>query len=200
MNHCHATCIYLSILASLTTTPHCWAQTPAPATLTQFQMPLADATTATAAFLPTQDGQAWLIYATPTGKLGLYLLSSTTPNPIPPTPPNPPIPPTPIPQRLTIAIVEDPQTTTNEQRQVLANPTWRKLATEKHDFRGIIPIDVIEKGTGKPPASLAPFLDRAKGHNLPWCMLCTTAEVILWEGQLPTTAKELTSLITLYGG
>ena len=189
----------------------CWAQTPAPATQTQFTLPLANKTSAAAVLLPTQAGQAYLVYATPTGKIGLYLLTSTTPDPIPPLPPEPPpvppppvppppVPPVPVPQRLTIAIVEDPATTTVEQRQVLADPTWRNLAAEKHDFRGIIPADVIEKGTGKPPASLAPFLDRAKLHALPWCMFTTTAGVILYEGPLPTTAAELIAIIHRYGG
>jgi len=178
----------------------CWAQTPAPATQTQFTLPLANKTSAAAVLLPTQAGQAYLVYATPTGKIGLYLLTSTTPDPIPPLPPEPPVPPVPGPQRLTIAIVEDPATTTVEQRQVLADPTWRNLAAEKHDFRGIIPADVIEKGTGKPPASLAPFLDRAKLHALPWCMFTTTAGVILYEGPLPTTAAELIAIIHRYGG
>jgi hypothetical protein len=95
--------------------------------------------------------------------------------------------------------VEDPQTSTIEQRQILAEPTWRKLAAEKHDFRGILPANLIKKGTGKPPALLAPFLDRAKGHALPWCMFTDSGGRILWEGPLPATAKELTSLIQRYG-
>jgi len=192
------------IALSVATAP---GQTPAPAIMTQFSLPLADKTTAAATLLPTQNEQAWLVYATGNGKIGIWTLAPTSPspNPIPPIPPEPippvpPVPPIPIPQKLTIAIVENPTKTTPEQRAVLANPTWRKLSTEKHDFRGIIPTDVIEKGTGKPPTSLVPFLDRAKLHNLPWCMFTTADGRILWEGQLPTSAKELAALIQRYGG
>jgi len=176
------------------------AQTPAPAAQTQFSLPLADKTTAVAVILPTLNEQAFLVYATPSGKIGLYLLSLTTPSPTPPVPPIPPIPPTPIPQKLTIAIVEDPAATTHQQRAVLTDPLWRNLAAEKHDFRGIIPADIIEKGTGKPPASLVPFLDRAKLHNLPWIMFTTATGTIIWEGQLPTTAQELAAIIRQHGG
>lgn len=172
------------------------AQTPAPAPTTQFPLPLADGTSATAQFLPTQNGAGWLVYATSSGKLATYYLTPTQPGPqpIPPTP----VPPTPT--KLTIAIVEDPATTSQTQRSVLCEPTWRKLATEKHDFVGIIPNDVIDKRTGQPPPRLAPFLDRAKLHNLPWIMFSDSAGVIVWEGQVPTSALELTKLLQRYGG
>jgi hypothetical protein len=172
------------------------AQTVAPAILTKFALPLADQTIREAIFLPSPNGQAYLVYATSTGQLGLWTLTPTNPPPAPePTPPTPPPP-----QKLLIAVVENPTTTTLEQRAVLAAPTWREIATEKHVFFGIIPNDVIEKGTGKPPASLVPFLDRAKEHTLPWCMFFTQRGEIVWEGQIPATAKELIDLIQRYGG
>jgi len=77
------------------------AQTPAPAMQTPFQLPLTDKTTAQAVLLPTLNGQAFLVYATPTGRLGLWTMSQTNPTPPPepqpippPTPPNvlPPLP------------------------------------------------------------------------------------------------------------
>ena len=58
----------------------------------------------------------------------------------------------------------------------------------------------IDKKTGQPPPRLAPFLDRAKLHNLPWIMFTDSAGVVKWEGQIPTTAAELTNLIKQYGG
>ena len=191
-------CLSLLLIAALM--PQSSGQTPAPAPQTPFNLPLTDKTNATAILLPTHDAQAWLVYATPSGKIGLYLLTPATPQPTPdPTPPPvPPIPP--VPQKLTIAIVEKPAKTTNEQRQLLMDPTWRKLATEKHDFRGIIPDDVVEKGTGKPPASLVPFLDRARQHNLPWVMLAAPDGTIIWEGTLPPIGGDLKALIRKYGG
>ena len=178
------------------TAPTASAQTPAPAPATPFQFPLADGTTATAQFLPTQNGCGWLVYATSSGKLATYYLTPTPPSPVP----IPPVPPVPVPTQLTIAIVEDPATTLPDARKVLADPTWRKLATEKHEFLGIIPTDLVDKKTGRPPPRLAGFLDRAKLHNLPWIMFTDSAGKILWEGQVPTTAAELLNLIHQYGG
>jgi len=190
----------LSLLLSAALTTHSWGQTPAPAAQTKFQLPLADATTATAVILPTQAGQAWLVYATKSGMIGSYLLTPTDPTPPPDPLPPPPVPPVPIPQKLTIAIVENPATTTVEQRQVLADQAWRNLAADKHTFKGIIPTDVTDKRTGKPPADLVPFLNRAALHNLPWVMFTKPDHTIVWEGQLPTTAQELLNLIHQHGG
>jgi hypothetical protein len=196
MPHSLVTWCCLSVLWIGLSTSQCWAQTPAPAVQTTFALPLADKTTAQAVLLPTANGQAYLVYATPKGQLGFYLLNPTSPTPTPD--PVPPVPPQPT--RPKIAVVENPLTTTLEQRQVLSTPSWRDQASKKHDFIGIIPSDVIEKGTSKPPASLVPFLDRASTHNLPWVILCDQTGTIIWEGQLPTSAAELSALITKYGG
>ena len=176
------------------------SQTPAPATNVPFVLPLADGSTAQARLLPTHDGEAWLVYATSSGKLGIFYLSPTKPDPGPNPPPPPPPPPPPVPTKLTIAIIENPATTTQEQRQVLADPAWRQAAAGKHTQLGIIPNDVIDKSTGQPPARLVPFLDRAKLHNLPWIIFTNAAGTIVWEGTVPTTAAELAALIAKYGG
>jgi hypothetical protein len=74
------------------------AQTPAPALQTPFSLPLTDKTTAQAVLLPTLNGQAFLVYATPTGRLGLWTMSPTTPTPPPePQPQPPPQPPNVLP-------------------------------------------------------------------------------------------------------
>lgn len=182
----------LLVLSTALLTPLCWGQTPAPAANKEFNLPLADGTTGTALILPTSEGQAYLVYTTPTGKLGSYLMKTgTTPNPV-----DPPPTPTPTPTRLTIAIVEDPATTTAQQRAILAAPAWRGLANEQHAFLGIIPNDLKEAKTGQPPALLAPFLNRSKGHALPWVMLYDSAGNLFWEGPLPTTAQAMTALLT----
>ena len=72
------------------------AQTPAPAIQQQFALPLADKTTATAVLLPMPTPGAWLVYATPTGKLGLWTMTPTTEPPVPP----PPVPPPPVPPNV----------------------------------------------------------------------------------------------------
>jgi len=170
--------------------------TPAPAPSISFPLPLTDGTTATAQFLPTQEGAGWLVYATNSGKLASYYCTPTKPGPDPQPIPPPPPPP----GKLTIAIVENPAQTTQQQRTVLSDPNWRNLAKEKHDFLGIIPNDLIEKATGQPPPRLAPFLERARGHNLPWIMFADDQGFIVWEGQVPTTSTELINLIKKYGG
>lgn len=172
------------------------AQPPALAPSVPFTLPLTDGTMAQAQFLPTQNGEGWIAYATNSGKLATYYLTPTRPGPQPD--PIPPVPPQPT--RLTIAIVENPAATTQPLRAVLASPEWREEAAAKHNFLGIIPNDVIDKKTGQPPPRLAPFLDRAKTHDLPWVMFTNAQNVILWEGQLPSSATELKNLIKKYGG
>lgn len=197
----------LSLLVLVSTAPTPMTATPAPATQTNFSLPLSDGSTATARLLPTTNGEAWLVYATSSGQLAAYYLTPHQPVP-PPTPPTPdpptPLPPPPDPQpqptRLTIAVIENPETTTNAQRAVLTNTTWSTAATAKHTFLGIVPDDVIDKTTGLPPPRLAPFLARAKLHNLPWILFADPNGVIVWEGTVPTTATELTALIAKYGG
>jgi hypothetical protein len=193
----YLTKLFLCLLFILTSNAGpVFSQTPAPALQTAFTLPLTDSTTATAIILPMQDGQAYLVYATNAGKLGVYYLTPSSPNPPPPPPPPPP----PIVQKLTIAIVEDPLTTTLEQRTLFSDPAWRKLATDSNNFKGIIPNDIKEIKTGLPPADLAPFLDRAKLHNLPWIMFTSAKGVILWEGNPPSTKEEMILLIHKFGG
>jgi len=193
------TTLFFLTLTFVLTATFASAQTPAPAIEVQFALPLADKTTATAVLLPTTDGQAWLVYATPIGKIGLYLLTPTNPTPPPePTPPIPPVPP-PVPTRLTIAIVENPSTTTQEQRGILSDSTWRDIAKSKHDFIGIIPNDIRDARTGLPPVHLVPFLNRAKLHRLPWVMFTDGQTGILWEGELPNSSAAFSALISKYG-
>jgi len=172
------------------------AQTPNPALQTPFVLPLSDGTIAQAQILPGPNAQAYLVYATKTGQLGLWTMTQT--DPTPPPDPIPPIPPQPT--KLKIAIVENPATTTQAQRSVLASKSWRDLVVDRHELVGVIPNDVIDKRTDQPPPRLAPFLDRAKQHNLPWIMFTDEQGNIIWEGQVPTTASELSNLIKQHGG
>jgi hypothetical protein len=88
----------LSIALSILPAASALAQTPAPALHTQFSLPLADKTTAQAVLLPTLNGQAFLVYATPTGRLGLWTMNPTHPAPPPdPQPPPQPQPPNVLP-------------------------------------------------------------------------------------------------------
>ena len=174
----------------------CPGQVPAPAMNIHFSLPLADQTTSVAVLLPTQDGQAWLVYATNSGKLASFYLTPTRPGPSP----IPPIPPDPVPQKLTIVVVEDPTKTTVSERLILSDSTWRDLANLKHDFKGVIPFDIKEKKTGLPPPALVPFLERSKLHKLPWLMFTNAQGIFLWEGNLPDSRETLISLIRKHGG
>lgn len=171
-------------------------QTPAPAIHTPFQLPLADKTTATATILPAPQSRAYLVYATPAGKLGLWLMMKAT-DPIPPDP-IPPPPPEPV--KLFIAIIEDPERTSQAQRDVLADQGWRNLAGPPHQFLGILPVDLIDKRTGLPPPHLAPYLSHAKTKPLPWVIFTDENRNILFEGPLPPTAPDLERLIRTHGG
>jgi hypothetical protein len=77
------------------------AQTAAPALQVPFTLPLADKTTAQAILLPMPTPGAWLVYATKTGQIGLWMMTPTAqpePPPVPPTPVPPPpnvVPPIP---------------------------------------------------------------------------------------------------------
>ena len=172
------------------------APTPAPALHQQFMLPLANKTTATAVVLPAPKGNTYLVYATKSGKLGYWLMTPTDQ----PIPPDPIPPPPPEPTRLTIVIVENPERTTQKQRDVLADKGWRDVAQSEHDFLGILPIDLIDKRTGKPPPRLAPFLNLARGKELPWAIFVNSDSAIVWQGHLSESPEEFLELLQKHGG
>lgn len=181
----------LLILCAITSTSKSADDIPPPATNLTFTLPLADTTDAQAIVLRAPELRYHLIYATSTGEMAVWTLTPSN-VPIPPDP-IPPVPP--LPDKLHIAIVENPLTTTQAQRQVLAAPAWRAHAKKDHHFLGVIPHNLKDKRTGQPPAHLQPFLDRAALHNLPWIIFANDAGTIIWEGPLPPSAKELENLI-----
>ena len=172
------------------------SQIPSPEIESQFPLLLSDGTTAQAVFLPVNDGNLYLVYATRQGKLGFWTLTKGTG----PIPPDPIPPPPPVPTRLTIVVVEDPERSTQIERDILADDRWRGLAMEKHNFLGIIPIDLVDNRTGKPPALLAPFLDLAKGKALPWTILADAKGNVVWQGHLPNSPDDFANLIKKFGG
>jgi len=172
------------------------ASIPFPATQTPFTLPFSDGTTTTAVLLPIDADRMWMVYATPDGKIGFWMMSRSTD----PIPPDPIPPPPPEPTRLTICIVEDPERTTQTQRDVLVDEGWRGLAMEKHDFLGICPADLIDKRTGKPPPLYAPYLNLAKGKKLPWVILGDDHGKVIWQGSLPDSPAKFLNLIEKYGG
>jgi len=172
------------------------AQMPVPQVETLFQLTMSDGTQAQAVFLPTTEGRCYLVLSTVSGKIGLWTMIRTKS----PLPPDPDPKPNPIAQKLTIGIVEEPSITTFEQKKVLVDKEWRELATSKHTFVGLIPQKITEGETNEPPAALVPFLNRAKGKPLPWIVLFNDAGKLVWEGELPKTPSEMTSVIKKFGG
>jgi len=157
---------------------------------------LRDGTTANAQILPANQDQSWLVYVTKTGELGVYQVAPA----ISPTPPAPTPPPPLEPQKLKIAIVVDPSTTTLDQVVCMASKEWRDLAASKHEFLGIIPRGIIEDKENPPPQRLLPFLERSSKQKLPWLLFADQKGNFIFEGPLPKTAPELTDLIKKYGG
>ena len=191
MNHYLVKAVLILLLSIGSTCGASAADQNQPATLTPFKLPMQSGKDATAQLLPVTSDRSYLVYATPEGELGIWVLTRSV-DPIPPEP-IPPIPP--LPDKLNIAIVENPLTTTQAQRNVLASPGWREQANKNHTFVGIIPDNVKDDRTGKPPAHLLPFLVRAKTKTLPWVMFADDAGRIVFEGPLPATADELINLI-----
>lgn len=186
----------LSILLTAISTLNALAQTPSPAGNTPFNIPLSDSTTAQARILPTTDGAAYLVYATKQAQLGLWLLTPTDHQPLPPPEPTP----TPTPTKLQIAIVEDPAATTQKQRWVISSNLWRDYARQKHTIKGIIPTNLIDKETGRPPADLSPFLDRAKNQILPYLILYDHDGNPVWTGTMPEDPATILSIIKQHEG
>lgn len=162
-----------------------------PKTGTPFQLPLTDETTVQTVLLPIDGTTLYLVYATRTGNLGLWTMTKGTT--IDPVPPDPPVPP--IDEILSIAVIEDPLDSSIEEVNTLADPGWRGYANANHNFIGIIPNDVIDFRTKKPPAFLFPFLVLAKGKDLPYLVILRSDGTVYWQGHLPKTPAEIIELI-----
>jgi hypothetical protein len=164
--------------------------------LIQFPIPTTDGKTANAVYILTSDQKEILVIANSLGNLQVYFLSKDqTPNP-----PDPPKPPTPTPQKLTIAIVEDPCCTPLKQKAVLTDKIWRDKANAEHNFVGIIPSSVIDLTTNKPPAQFQVYLERAKTRTRPWLMFYGEGGQLLFEGAVPQSTAEMLGLLRQYGG
>lgn len=160
--------------------------TPAPAIGQRFALPLSDGTVAQAVILAGPDQVSHLVYATSTGQLVFLPIGTQNVNP--------PIPP-PQPGKKRVAIVEDPSRTTWAIRQVLADKTWREYVTTSHDFLGVIPADLIDPETQKPPPRLSAALNAATGRSLPCVVILDQNDAVVSVADLPSTAAELLNSI-----
>jgi hypothetical protein len=164
--------------------------TPAPAPGVAFALPLSDGSQTTAKILPGPDAKHWLVYATKSGQLVVWTVAPTDPGPIPPPPPPPPID-----TRLKIAIVEQPTASTPQQRGIMADKAWRTAIPPPHLFIGVLPLNIINPDTGKPPEQIAPFLRAAEGRPLPLVVLLDEFNTVYSVVPLPDSAAGILSLI-----
>jgi len=144
---------------------------------------LTDKTTATAVLLPTQDGDAWLVYATKTGLIGLYRLTATLPPQPEPTPPVPPVPPTPPPAKPTALIIIT-DTPTNQG-------TWTTPATARLlASRGISTTNYAISYVNDPNYSDVvglKWIGKSAGNATPYAFLVDAAGTTTWSGAVPAS-------------
>jgi len=189
MNRCPAIFACLFTLLIGLSTPRCLAQTPAPKPATFFLMPLADGSIATTVILPTTDEQAYLVYASPTGQIGLYLLTpaSLIPPLDPPIPPTPPVPPPKPPQKLASVI-----TITETEPAPIGAEVDRAIRSANATYFAYT-IEMVSMPN--PPANSLKWIGLSAGRSYPYTFAATAAGVILWQGPTPTTAADFLAML-----
>jgi hypothetical protein len=117
-----------------------------------------------------------------------------------PTPPGPTPTPGPVtPTRLFAVVVEETAQLAAERGRIFADPGLTKLFADKGHAWRIVDKDVMG-ADGKPPADVTSYLARAAGKGYPQLYLVNTSGRLLWEGNLPATAADLSALVTKIGG
>jgi len=157
----------------------------------QFQIPLTDGSSGNAIALQTADGNLTLIICTKEGKISLLTIKT-----IDNQPPVPPPPPPPIGGKLKrVIIIENPMETTISQRQVLSDERWKSTINDKSAVISIIPIDLIDPETRKPPKELEDYIRDSEGKQLPYIFFIDQNKNRLKETTLPGSTTEMIALI-----
>ena len=176
-------CMCFALLVGQTT-----AQTPAPAPNVSFAIPLTDKTTATAIVLPGPNTQAWLVYATPSGKLGLWILTPTSPTPQPeppppvPTPPPDP-PPTPPPVDGPFSLI-----TVTETTPATLPPAVAAFLTKTNSTYCAYTVAMVELRNPPPGALL--WIGRTAGKTYPYSVVVRADQSIRWQGPTPQSQND----------
>lgn len=180
------------LTALLAASPHTLQRrepTPAPLPASNFSIPLADGQTATAAILPTRDGQAFFVYSTPTGQLGSYLMTPTTspaPQPNPQPQPQPTPPPTPTATALLFVTV-------TESTPAAIGPELQQwLDANKSKAICLTVAQVAKPDT--PPEALS-WIGATAGHPYPYAFIADQTGRTLWHGQPPADAAAMIALL-----
>ena len=151
------------------------AQAPPPAQGLRFALPLADGSTAEAMFLPTPGTATQIVYATTSGKLGLWP-TTTPPNPEPTPAPKPP--PTPDVPSVVVTI-------SATEAETLPAEIAAYIAANGGSYSGFT---VAMVATEKPPPDALKWIGRAAGKNLPYSFIATREGKIIVEGPTPASA------------
>lgn len=162
------------------------APTVAPAVGTYFSLPLADATQTRAILLQSPQSLPVLVYATPTGQLGLWTLTRAD-SPSPPRPPvvDPPAPPRPSTNLSLITI-------TAAEPATIPKEVGARLAALDSAF---FAYTIAMVGEPNPPANSLTWIGRTANKELPYSFLADKSGVILWQGPTPTDAAGLLGLL-----
>lgn len=138
--------------------------------------------------------QAWGVVD---GKAKQLLTLSFLVGPAPPKPDPKPIPdPKPVKGKLHGYIVVE-ETSTSWPERGLTMATTAAWADANKVARRWVDQNVKDV-TGNPPKDMAPWLNRAKGKNLPMVYLVTEKGEILFEGELPLTSDGFLTLLKKY--
>lgn len=114
------------------------------------------------------------------------------PGPNPGPNPNPPA-------KAWLVVIEETREATAERGAWLSNPEIAAYLKAKGWRHRVADRDVLDP-QGKPPADLAPYLERAKGKSLPQVYLVDQDGVVRIDGPLPATPAELVALLRKVGG
>jgi hypothetical protein len=119
------------------------------------------------------------------------------PQPGPGPGPNPPVPPVPVTKLYGVTIIYESKNVTVPIR--LARDAAEKWCRANKVLWRWEDKDVVDE-TGKPPADLTTYLDRAKGKSLPWAILIDAKGGVIRDCLLPATPPEVEALLKQYMG
>jgi hypothetical protein len=133
----------------------------------------------------------------------LEIVGGDAPRP-PPVPVPPPVPPEPKPEPVApgkrfILVIEETNDGGLERGKMFADrDLFARIRSQGHVWR-VADQNVVDP-KGQPPADLKPYLDRAKGQQLPRLFVIDPAGRVLVEEQLPSTPGAVLDLIKKAGG
>jgi hypothetical protein len=162
----------------------------------QFMIAVADGTVATATVATIPGDKLILLIHQPDGTALIRYICKADDTPVP----VPPVPPVPVPQKLSVAIVADPATTTPQQAAVIFDRSFHDLATKQHTNIGVISPNVRDSVTKEVPPQAEPFLRAAKGQVLPWVVFIGTDGKTVLSAPVPSSSQELIALLKKHGG